>query len=98
MIGNIRMPNRAEKDRIKRREMADSVFRHHSAGLDVGLAAPVEVAPIKSKTEALAGGVEDANAFGDDLLADPVAGDHCDHVSLHLAGSRASVTPPVAPF
>src|SRR5262249_15253349 len=90
VIGHARMAHSAEEDRVKWFELRDTVFRHHAAGFDVALAAPVEMAPVECKTEALAGGFEHADALGDDFLANPIAGNHRDHVSFHRAGWLAS--------
>jgi hypothetical protein len=59
--------------------------------LQVIVAGPVEVIELKREVERAGGGVEDAQTFGHDLLADAVAGNHRDRVLGHenLLGDRA---------
>src|SRR5262249_15625537 len=83
VIGNVRMADRAEKDGIEGAQMLDSIFGHHAAGLDIASAAPVEMAPLELKSEPLSGCFQRADSFGNDLVADTVAGNHRDFVRFH---------------
>ncbi len=44
VIGHVGIADRAEKDGVEEPQPVKPVFRHHPAGLGVGLAAPVEFA------------------------------------------------------
>src|SRR5262249_52410345 len=66
--------HRAEKDRLELSKPLEAVLGHHAPGFRVALAAPIERRPLDLEAEPPAGGVEDAHAFGHDLLADAVAG------------------------
>ena len=57
-------------------DAVEPVFRHHPAEAGVVVATPVEPVPGEVEAEQLRRRLEDANAFGHDLLADPVALDH----------------------
>ncbi len=54
-------------------DAAEAVLRHHPAEAGVVVAAPVERVPVDREAPLPAGRVDDADAFGDDFLADPVA-------------------------
>ena len=83
MVGNAREADRAEEDAIVTADLLNAVFRHHAAGLGVGLAAPVILVPFELDAELAADCVENPDALGDDLVADSVAGDHGDLVLAH---------------
>src|SRR5213593_2310361 len=74
-------PHRAEEDRVELPELVEAVLGHHAAGLRVNLAAPVEDRPLELEAEPPAGRLEDPNALGHDLLADPITRNHCYAVS-----------------
>ncbi len=57
----------------------------------VVVAAPVELAPLEADAELPRRGLERAQAFGHDLLADAVAGNDRDPVCLHAASSGAII-------
>src|SRR5207244_5149073 len=76
VVGYAREPNGAQENRLELPELVETVLGHHSAGLRVAPAAPVERRPLEIAADPAAGGVQHALAFGHDLLTDPVAGNH----------------------
>jgi hypothetical protein len=59
------------------------VGRHHLAVLRVVLAVgPGEGVDLQRQAEAAGGGLDGAQAFGQDFIADAVAGDGCDFVNV----------------
>src|SRR5260370_4175431 len=80
------MPYRAKEDGVEGPELLESVLRHHAAGFQVALAAPVEFLPGERKTKAPRGGLGNANSLGDDFPANAIAGNGGDFVSFGGGG------------
>src|SRR5712692_263495 len=76
--------HRAEEDRVVRADLLKAIVRHHPAVLRVILAAPGEAVPTKLQAILCTGGFEHAQALGNHFLADSIARDHRDLVTLHL--------------
>jgi len=70
--------HRAQVDGLEATELLEPVLRHHAAGARVHLAAPVEVGPREIHPEAAPRRLEHPDAFGQDFLADAVAGNDRD--------------------
>src|SRR5205085_8802174 len=85
MIRHAGIADRTEKHGIVGPQLIESVFRHHAAGLGVGLAAPVEFAPLQRKAVAPRCRFQRVNAFRHDFAPDAVAGDNGDPI---CAGHR----------
>jgi len=66
-------------------ELLQTVGGHHAACLQMDFATPIEVLPAALETKAATGGFDDANAFGNDFLAEPVAGDNRNVEGFHRA-------------
>ena len=62
------------------------------AGLQVVVAAPRDLGELACETALLGGEVEDLDAGGNDFLADAVAGDNRDAMSLHLLSAEAKAS------
>ena len=73
----------AEEDGVVPAELVEAVRRHHAAGLRVGFAGPVVGGDVQGEAEPARGGAEHAQAFGNDFLADAVAGQRRDAVRGH---------------
>src|SRR5260370_30478308 len=89
------MPYRAKEDGVEGPELLESVLRHHAAGFQVALAAPVEFLPGERKTKAPRGGFGDANSLGNDFPADAIAGNVGDFVSFGVGGHVVNADSPV---
>ena len=87
VVGHAGVAHRAEKNRVVRPKLRESVFRHHPSRLDVGFAAPVELPPRNGKPEAPRGRFDHANAFRNYFVADAIAGNCCNLVRsiFHVA-------------
>src|SRR5581483_9097105 len=85
--------DRAEKDRIVRADLREPVVRHHRAGLEISLAAPVEMIPGEAQPVLRSGRFEHADPLRDDFLADAVAGDD-GYPMLHRGGCAAIARTP----
>ena len=83
MIGDAGKADGTEKNCIVTAISIESVRRHHCAAFGVAPAAPIEGVPGKTQAEPLTHGVEHAYPFGDDFLADAVAGNGRDPKALH---------------
>ena len=78
--------HRTEVDRVAVGELRQAVLGHHPAVLQVPLARPGELDALESEAARQLGRpVEDAEALGDDLPADAVAGDDRDPMVPHRA-------------
>ena len=76
----------AEEDRVEAAEFVEPVVGQHLPVLEVVVGAGVvEVLEVELQVERGGGGVEHAQAFGDDLGADAVAGDDGDAVGGSMA-------------
>ena len=69
--------DRAKKYRIERRQLFNTIRRHHCAGFEITLATPVEMLEIKGDIEARSDGFKHLETFGHDFDADPVTRDYC---------------------
>src|SRR5437763_16314303 len=93
VIRHARITDSAEKYGIVGPQLIEPIFRHHATGLGVGLAAPVEFAPLKRETIAARRRLQRLDAFRYDLAPYTVAGDDGDpicpgHRLPPLCGSR----------
>ena len=90
VIGDlIRPADGAEEDRVMVADLVLPVVGEHGAVLQVVVAGgEVELVELELEAELAGGGLERADAFGDDFTADAVAGDHGYFVgAAFLAGS-----------
>src|SRR5690348_14565103 len=62
----------------------ETVSRHHGARFLIEVAAPGEMIPLEIDSEFTADRIQDANALWYYLRANPVSGDGCDTITLHL--------------
>src|SRR5690242_10794284 len=85
VVGNIRMSNGSEENSVKRLELRDAIRGHHSPGLDIGFAAPVQAFPGNTESKALCCRFQDSHAFRHNFFADSVSGDNRDMESSHRA-------------
>src|SRR3954451_3844256 len=83
MIGNPWKSDRTEKDRIVLGDLVEAIDRHHAPRARVGLAAPVEFVQFKREAKPAGGSFQNPHTFRHHLLADPVAGNDSDAISLH---------------
>src|SRR5947207_837099 len=80
MIRHAGVADRTEKHGIVGPQLIEPVFRHHAAGLGVGLAAPVELAPLQRKAVAPRCRFQRVDALRHDFAPDAVAGDNGDPI------------------
>src|ERR1051325_6935798 len=80
MIRHAGITDGAEKYGIIGPQLIEPILRHHATGLGVGLAAPVESAPLKRETIAARRRFQRLDAFRYDLAPDTVAGDESDPI------------------
>src|SRR5208283_1771595 len=73
MIRNTGISHRTEVDRIETAQLVQAIFGHHPAGLEIGLATPVEVMPGEHYIVAAPSSFKNTKAFGYDLTSDSVA-------------------------
>jgi hypothetical protein len=76
VVGNSRVPNGSEEDRVVRPKKVPPVFGHHPSVLRVIFAVPIELlVPEAEPPVHVSHGVENIFPGGDGFLADPVSGD-----------------------
>src|SRR5947209_4806644 len=80
MVRHAGVADRTEKHGIVGPQWVEPVFRHHAAGLGVGLAAPVEFAPLQRKAVAPRCRFQRVDALRHDFAPDAVAGDNGDPI------------------
>src|SRR6266566_626334 len=85
MIGNARMPNGTQEDRVEWPQLLDTVCRHHLSGFNVSFATPVERVPVEPESKALACRFQHSNAFRHHFFPDAIACDDRDVESFHEA-------------
>src|SRR5467141_1147175 len=78
------MPNGAEEDSVERPQLLQAIGGHHLSGLSVSFTTPIEGVPVQSKTKALPGRFQHANAFRHHFLSDAVSRDNRDVESFHV--------------
>src|SRR5208283_2489254 len=83
MIRDTWISDRAKVDRVKAAQLIEPVLRHHPPGLQIGLTAPVKMAPRKSCTVEPSGIFQDAKTFGHDLMPDSIAFNYRNVVTTH---------------
>ena len=86
VIRHRRVADRAEIDRVEILEAIEGIRVHHRSRAAIELAAPGKVGELERVRFAANGAAQDVDAGGDHLLADPVAGDHCDVECFHIPG------------
>ena len=84
VIGNLRVPDRAQQDRVAWLEQIDRSRRHHAAPAEEVVGAPVEVLKCEAHIVLPGDALEDAFRLRNDFLADTIAGDHADRKRLHV--------------
>ncbi len=85
VVGNLRMPGRAEQDRVVLADQVPPVGRHHAAVLLVILAAPVEVVDLEREAAVAPGdGVQRFETGRNHFRADAVTRDRRDRVCFHV--------------
>ena len=85
MIGHgVRPTHSAEENRVVSADPIFPVVGHHLAMIGVvGAAGEIEVIELQADAEAIGRSLQDAQAFGNDFIADPVAGNHGDAMCGH---------------
>ena len=79
--GTPRMADGAEKNGVEGQELLEPVLGHHAAGLEIGLAAPVEVSARRARSQiAVRRSRARAMPSGTTSFPDAVAWDHGDLV------------------
>src|SRR5882672_7748269 len=76
MIGNSGITHCPQIDGIEWPQLLESIFRHHAAGCEIGLAAPVEMLPRKRQIKPASRRFEYANALGNHFPPNAIAFDH----------------------
>ena len=83
VIGDARVADRAEVDRVELLDDGEPVLVHHPAGLQVVVAAPGQLGELAAEVALFRRHVENAHPGRNDFLADAVAGNDCNAISLH---------------
>src|SRR5262245_47636087 len=84
VIGDSRITNRAEVDRVKLHQAIDPVLVHHAAALQVVVTSPWDLRELAAEAALLGGKVEHVDAGGNHFLADTVTRNHCNSMSVHV--------------
>jgi len=85
MVGNLRMPGRAEQDCVVLPDQIPAVLRHHPAVLFVILTTPVEMVDLEREPAITFGDCgQHVDASGNDFRADAVAWNCRDCVGFHV--------------
>ncbi len=77
VIGYARKTDRSKENRVVPGELLDAVGRHHLACLRIVLARPGKSDPVQREAKQFGRAIKHTDAFGEHLLADPVAWDAC---------------------
>src|SRR5215467_14776505 len=96
MVGNAGIADCSEVDRVEGAKLIEAVLRHHAAGFQIGLTAPIEVLPGERNVEATRGRFEHANSFGHHLAADAVSFNDRNFVTFQVS-SQSIQKPKRAP-
>jgi hypothetical protein len=89
VVGNVRVAGRAEEDRVLVAQRIQAIGRHHRAVCAEVVAAPVEMLELEAKAGGGVGqGLQHLLAGRHHFLADAVAGNGRDAVSVHAANCR----------
>ena len=75
VVGDARIAERADEDRVELAQHLVAVGGQRLAGLQVVIGAPRQMLEIEAAAERLADRLQDLDRFRRDVLADPVAGD-----------------------
>ena len=75
VVGDARIAERADEDRVELAQHLVAVGRQRLAGLQIVIGAPRQVLEIEAAAEDLADGLQHLDGFRGDVLADAVAGD-----------------------
>ena len=75
MVWDTGPTNCSKKDGIERLQLFKPIFRHHRAGVQIGLAGPVEVLEFDAKAKTLGEYLRNLDSGWDDLLANAISGD-----------------------
>src|SRR3954453_13097230 len=71
------------------RDLLQTVFGHHAPVLEIVVAGPVLLVPLKGKTELGRGRLDHADALRHHLFPDPITSNHCDLVLCHVRFSHS---------
>ncbi len=82
VVGDIGASYSAEKDGVKGPQLIEAVGGHHLARFEVRFAAPVKEMPGELESEALPGGIQDANAFRNYFFSDSISCNYGDAESF----------------
>src|SRR5579859_5414110 len=82
------MPHSAKENGVEATKLLKAIYRHHASGVEVEIAAPVEMLPLALDIQIARGRFDDAEAFGNDFMSDTVAFDDGDVVGLQEESLR----------
>ena len=83
MVWDTRPTDGSKKDGIERLQLFKPVFGHHRAGVQIGLAGPVEVLEFDAEAKSLGEDLGNLNAGRDDFLANAISRDGGDAIVCH---------------
>ena len=90
VVGDARIAERADEDRVELAQHLVAVGGQRLAGLQVVIGAPRQMLEIEAAAEDVADRLQDLDGFGGDVLADAVAGDDRNVHVRTKSGSRNS--------
>src|SRR3990172_7237085 len=85
MVRHARRADRPEQDRVELLQLIERILGQVRLGLEVALRAPVEMLELEPEFLERGEAPQDIDARGNDLVADPVAGNGGDAVGLQAA-------------
>src|SRR5687768_6012733 len=88
MVGDTGVADGPEVDGVETLDALYPVLVHHPAGLQVEVAPPGQLGELAAEVALFRRHVGHAHPGRDDFLADTVAGDDCDAISLHISSLR----------
>jgi hypothetical protein len=98
VIGDTRIADRAEINRVERHQPIDAVVVHHAPVLQVVIAPPRDLRELADEVALFGGEIQDVDAGRDHFLADSVTRDHCYAISLHLMILPRKASTPTNPI
>jgi hypothetical protein len=87
MIWHFGVTDGAEIDGIVKPQPVEPILRHHPAEIDIALAAPVELVPLKAEAVGASRRLHCGDAFRHHLAPDAVPGDHRNPIIFRHAKS-----------
>ena len=88
VVGDARIAERADEDRVELAQHLVAVGGQRLAGLQVVIGAPRQMLEIEAAAERVADGLQDFHSFRRDVLADPVSGDDRDIAVICMSSCR----------